>query len=48
MTFLFFNIWAQNKKKAVSFENGYQTWGGGMKNQLVFHTHVNGICSRNL
>ncbi len=25
-------------KKSHSFENGYQTWGGGMKNLLVFHT----------
>ena len=25
-----------HKKKAVSFENGYQTWGGGMKNLFRF------------
>ena len=24
------------QKKAVSFENGYQTWGGGMKNLFGF------------
>ena len=32
---------AYAQKKAVSNENGYQTWGGGMKNHLVFHTTNN-------
>ena len=33
-----------HKKKPFLQENGYQTWGGGMKNRLVFHTkHIDKI-----